>query len=259
MNMVTSLPSPHLLIPRVTQKSPETNHPQGLHMLQKAQIPFSKAPSLYAAQTLPTLNDWQALWSTWDIVTKQMLPRQELTEQPIKLRNACIFYLGHIPTFLDIQLTKMTKLPPTDPASYATIFERGIDPDVDNPEHCHVHSEIPDEWPPVEDITAYQGRVRARLGRLYEEGVEKLPRRVARAIWVGFEHELMHIETLLYMMLQSDRTLPPPHMGIPDFERMAKRAFEARVDNEWFDVPAQEVILGMNDPESGTDNVHFGW
>ncbi|EFY99927.1 DUF323 domain protein [Metarhizium robertsii ARSEF 23] len=231
----------------------------GLHMLQKAQIPFSKAPSLYAAQTLPTLNDWQALWSTWDIVTKQMLPRQELTEQPIKLRNACIFYLGHIPTFLDIQLTKTTKLPPTDPASYATIFERGIDPDVDNPEHCHVHSEIPDEWPPVEDITAYQGRVRARLGRLYEEGVEKLPRRVARAIWVGFEHELMHIETLLYMMLQSDRTLPPPHMGIPDFERMAKRAFEARVDNEWFDVPAQQVILGMNDPESGTDNVHFGW
>ncbi|KAH0598911.1 hypothetical protein MHUMG1_03023 [Metarhizium humberi] len=234
-------------------------HTPSLHMLQKAQIPFSKAPSLYAAQTLPTLNDWQALWSTWDIVTKQMLPRQELTEQPIKLRNACIFYLGHIPTFLDIQLTKTTKLPPTDPASYATIFERGIDPDVDNPEHCHVHSEIPDEWPPVEDITAYQGRVRARLGRLYEEGVEKLPRRVARAIWVGFEHELMHIETLLYMMLQSDRTLPPPHMGIPDFERMAKRAFEARVDNEWFDVPAQQVILGMNDPESGTENVHFGW
>ncbi|KAK9441665.1 DUF323 domain protein [Metarhizium brunneum] len=231
----------------------------GLHMLQKAQIPFSKAPSLYAAQTLPTLNDWEALWSTWDIVTKQMLPRQELTEQPIKLRNACIFYLGHIPTFLDIQLTKTTKLPPTDPASYATIFERGIDPDVDNPEHCHVHSEIPDEWPPVEDITAYQGRVRARLSRLYEEGVEKLPRQVARAIWVGFEHELMHIETLLYMMLQSDRTLPPPHMGIPDFERMAKRAFEARVENEWFDVPAQEVNLGMNDPESGTDNVHFGW
>ncbi|KAG8410100.1 Ergothioneine biosynthesis protein 1 [Metarhizium acridum] len=243
----------------VTQKIAETDHPQGLHMLQKARIPFSKAPSIYAPQTLPTLDDWHAVWSTWDIVTKQMLPRQELTEKPIKLRNACIFYLGHIPTFLDIQLTKTTRLPPTDPASYAAIFERGIDPDVDNPEQCHVHSEIPDEWPSVEDITAYQGRVRARLGKLYEEGVEKLPRQVARAIWIGFEHELMHIETLLYMMLQSDRTLPPPLTGMPDFERMAKRAFEARVDNEWFDVPAQQVILGMNDPESGTDNVHFGW
>ncbi|TWU75844.1 hypothetical protein ED733_005205 [Metarhizium rileyi] len=231
----------------------------GLHMLRKCQFPFSKSPSLYAAQTLPTMQDWQAVWSTWDIVTKQMLPKQELNEKPIKLRNACIFYLGHIPTFLDIQLTKTTKLPLTDPASYAAIFERGIDPDVDNPEQCHVHSEIPDEWPSVEDITIYQGRVRARLGKLYEEGVEKLPRHVARAIWVGFEHELMHIETLLYMMLQSDKTLPPPHMGAPDFERMAKRAFEGRVENEWFDVPAQEIVLGMNDPEDGTENVHFGW
>ena len=228
-------------------------------MLQKAQIPFSKAPSLYAPQTLPSMQDWQSLWATWDIVTKEMLPKQELTEKPIKLRNACIFYLGHIPTFLDIQLTKTTKMAPTDPASYYAIFERGIDPDVDNPQHCHDHSEIPDEWPPVDEIAAYQGRVRARLGKLYEGGVENLPRTVARAIWVAFEHELMHIETLLYMMLQSDRTLAPPHMGVPDFERMAKKAFEGRVENKWFDVPAQDVTLGMNDPEDATDNVHFGW
>jgi hypothetical protein len=236
-----------------------TNILQGLHMLQKAQVPFSKAPSLYAAQTLPSLQDWQALWSTWDIVTRQMLPRQELNEKPIKLRNACIFYLGHIPNFLDIQLTKTTGAPPTEPASYNAIFERGVDPDVDNPEQCHAHSEIPDEWPPVDQIIGYQDRVRARLGKLYHDGIEKLPRHVARAVWVGFEHELMHIETLLYMMLQSDQTLPPPHMGVPNFERMAKKAFEARVENKWFDVPAQEIAIGINDPEGATDNVHFGW
>lgn len=188
-----------------------------------------------------------------------MLPKQELTEKPIKLRNACIFYLGHIPTFLDMQLTKTTGSVATHPASYSAIFERGIDPDVDNPEKCHVHSEIPDEWPHVDDITAYQNRVRARLTKLYERGLEEIPRNVARAIWVGFEHEVMHIETLLYMMLQSDKTLPPPHMGVPNFERMAKKAFESRVVNEWFDVPAQDITIGMNDPEDGTDNVPFGW
>lgn len=228
-------------------------------MLQRATLPFSKAPSLYAANTLPSLSDWQALWSAWDMVTKGMLPKQELTEKPIKLRNACIFYLGHIPTFLDIQLTKTTSLAPTEPASYHAIFERGVDPDVDNPEKCHEHSVIPDEWPPVDDITAYQGRVRARLTSLYEKGVDTMPRDMARAIWVGFEHEVMHIETLLYMMLQSDRTLPPPHMGIPDFERMAKKALEARVPNEWFDVPEQVITVGMNDPEDGKEDVHFGW
>lgn len=231
----------------------------GLHMLRRTDLPFSKAPSLYAATTLPSLSDWQALWSAWDMVTKGMLPKQELNEKPIKLRNACIFYLGHIPTFLDIQLTKTTSCAPTDPASYHAIFERGVDPDVDNPEKCHDHSQIPDNWPPVEEIAAYQGRVRARLTGVYEHGMHALPRKVARGIWVGFEHEVMHLETLLYMMLQSDKTLAPPHTGVPDFERMAKKAFGARVSNEWFDVPGQVIAVGMNDPEDGDEDVHFGW
>ncbi|POR36094.1 Uncharacterized protein TPAR_03712 [Tolypocladium paradoxum] len=230
-------------------------------MLQRAKLPFSKVPALYAAGPLPTMQDWEALWSAWDTVTKGMLPPQELTEKPIKLRNACIFYLGHIPAFLDIQLTRTTRgAAPTPPAAFHAMFERGIDPDVDNPQHCHDHSPVPDEWPPVADIAAYQGRVRERLRRLYADGQEKIPRGVGRAVWVGFEHELMHIETLLYMMLQSDRTLPPPHTARPDFERMASKAYEARVPNEWFDVPEQTITVGMDDPEDGTDaDRHFGW
>ncbi|KAF5672202.1 tRNA-specific adenosine deaminase [Fusarium heterosporum] len=232
----------------------------GLHFLRKSSMPFSLIPSLYAANPLPTVQDWKALWEAWDIVTKDMIADEELQEKPIKLRNACIFYLGHIPTFLDIQLTKTTGQAPTDPATYYSIFERGIDPDVDNPEHCHTHSEIPNEWPPVNEIVAYQDRVRSRLQNLYEHGQDKISRNIGRAIWVGFEHELMHIETLLYMMLQSDKTLPPPHTVRPDFEKMAQQAYEARVPNEWFDVPKQTITLGMNDPEDGTDpSRHYGW
>jgi hypothetical protein len=190
-----------------------------------------------------------------------MLPDQELNDKPIKLRNACIFYLGHIPTFLDIQLTKTTGEAPTDPASYYGIFERGIDPDVDNPEHCHDHSEIPDEWPPFEDILAYEKRVRGRLLALYKNGdQESIPRHIGRAVWIGFEHEVMHLETLLYMMLQSDKTLPPPKLPRPDFEGLAREAMLNRVPNQWFDVPAQTIRIGMNDPEDGSDtDVDFGW
>ena len=229
-------------------------------MLQKSAMPFSLIPSLYAAEPLPAVQDWEALWKAWDVVTQGMLPHEELNEKPIKLRNACIFYLGHIPTFLDIQLTKTTGQAPTDPAYYYSIFERGIDPDVDNPELCHTHSEIPEEWPPVEEITEYQGRVRSRVKAQYRDGANKIPRHIARAIWVGFEHELMHIETLLYMMLQSDKTLPPPHTAQPNFEKMAKQAYEARVPNQWFNVPEQTITLGMDDPEDCTDTSgHFGW
>jgi hypothetical protein len=220
-------------------------------------MPFDTDPSVYAASTVPTLEDWKGLWAAWDIVTKAMIPNEELHEKPIKLRNACIFYLGHIPTFMDIQLTKVSNEPPCEPSYYPRIFERGIDPDVDNPEQCHAHSEIPEEWPPLKEILAYQDQVRAKVQKLTQ--INDLPRRTGRALWVGFEHEIMHLETLLYMLLQSDKTLPPTKV-IPDFEAQAVRAANARVSNEWFQIPEQTITLGLDDPEdnSGPDH-HFGW
>ncbi|KAI1775237.1 C-type lectin protein [Hypoxylon cercidicola] len=232
----------------------------GLHLLTKPNMSFSQGPSEYARSHVPSLDDFDSLWATWDIVTRRMLPNEELLDKPIKLRNACIFYLGHIPTFLDIQLTKTTKNPPTDPAFYYSIFERGIDPDVDNPELCHQHSKIPEEWPPLEDILEYQERVRDRLKSLYSVGLENIPRNIGRAIWVGFEHEIMHLETLLYMMLQSDKTLPPPHMKRPNFEALARDAQVARVSNDWFDIPEQGITIGLDDPDEVRDSAeHFGW
>ena len=56
-------------------------------------------PSKYAGQPVPSLENFQSLWTAWDIVTKTMIPREELSSKPINLRNALIFYLGHIPTF----------------------------------------------------------------------------------------------------------------------------------------------------------------
>ncbi|KAI2621365.1 DUF323 domain protein [Xylaria nigripes] len=233
----------------------------GLHLLIKNPLSFSLNPLQYVQESLPQMNDWRNLWATWDAITRRMLPEDELLNNPIKLRNACIFYLGHIPAFLDIQLNKTTKEDPTPPSYYHSIFERGIDPDVDNPENCHAHSEIPDEWPKLDEILAYQGRVRARLNSLYDRvGAQGFPREVARAIWVGFEHEVMHMETLLYILLQSDKTLPPPEIPAPHFRTLARDAKLSRVENKWFDIPEQDINIGLDDPEDDLDlNGHFGW
>jgi hypothetical protein len=189
-----------------------------------------------------------------------MIPEDELLNKPIKLRNACIFYLGHIPTFLDLQLNKATKQPLSEPSYYPKIFERGIDPDVDNPNHCHDHSEIPEEWPLLKEILDYQRQVRAKVESLYDNKCCKLPRNIGRSLWIGFEHEIMHLETLLYMLLQSDRTLPPPRTIRPDFEKDAEMAAKESVPNKWFTIPEQYIVIGMDDPEdnSGPDH-HFGW
>ena len=68
----------------------------------------------------------------------------------------------------------------------------------------------------------------------------------------------MHLETLLYMLLQSDQAKPPG--AIPDFKHLAEQAQVAEVPNEWIKVPASALEIGMNDPENdeGPDR-YFGW
>lgn len=189
-----------------------------------------------------------------------MVPREDLLSQPIKLRNAVIFYLGHIPTFLDIHLGRATDGKPTEPASYRRIFERGVDPDVENPEHCHDHSEIPDTWPPLEEVLRFQTSVRKRTEALYERRAAYNDSRVSRALWLAFEHEAMHLETLLYMLIQSERVLPPPGTVRPAFEALALRSKKLTVENEWFTVPESVVEIGLDDPDDGIDTKgYFGW
>ncbi|THC90549.1 hypothetical protein EYZ11_009990 [Aspergillus tanneri] len=223
-----------------------------IHLLSSAAFSFPLSRAQYAAHPIPSLQEFQSLWAAWDITTKAMVPREELLSKPIKLRNALIFYLGHIPTFMGGN--------PTHPKSYQLIFERGIDPDVDNPEKCHAHSEIPAEWPALSDILDYQERVRNRVKFILEmEGLDN-NRLMAEALWIGFEHEAMHLETFLYMLLQSDKTLPPPAVQRPDFERIFHDARKHAKPNEWFTIPAQTMTIGLEDQDDGSlPQATFGW
>ena len=160
-----------------------------IYMLTVPSFAYPLIPTEYAAKPVPRLQEFEQLWAAWDLVTKRMIPNEDLLSKPIKLRNCCLFYLGHIPTFLDIHLARATDGNLTEPASYRQIFERGIDPDVDNPELCHAHSEIPDSWPPAGEVLAYQESVRRRTRKLYKLKVPEMDRKLGRALWLGFEHE----------------------------------------------------------------------
>ena len=100
-----------------------------------------------------------------------MIPEYMQFQKPIDLRHICLFYLGHIPTFLDIHLTRLLEEPHTDPQEFKDIFEvrsassivlhfflyvtdfpksqRGIDPNVDDPSKCHVSS-FETRFPPAD-------------------------------------------------------------------------------------------------------------
>jgi len=163
-------------------------------------------------------------------------------------------------TVVDIHMTRASNGKPTEPKSYRQIFERGIDPDVEDPEQCHSHSEIPDEWPPLDDILDYQERVRGRARSLIQDGAAVKDRTVGEALWIGFEHEAMHLETFLYMLLQSDRTLPPIGADPPDFAHMSWMAKKNKKPNSWFHIPQQTLMVGLDDPnDKAMPKESFGW
>lgn len=227
---------------------------QDLYSLYLTTVPSAYLPANHVdLKALPTLEEWSELWKLWDSITLEMVPRTMLDSKPIDLRNPCIFYVGHIPTFLDIHLSRVGNGRYTN-KGYTQIFERGIDPDVDDPTQCHAHSKLPDSWPDLTEMLEFRDNVRQRLREVYTSGAIS-DRRVARAIFTVYEHEAMHIETFLYMHLQADWTLPPPHANPPFPERDVAELAPA----PWIDMPAATFEVGMNDVEGSVEGDFFGW
>ena len=85
-----------------------------------------------------------------------------------------------------------------------------------------------------------------------------------------YEHEAMHAETLLYMLLQSPTTLPPPGFAPPDFAHLAtlwdaQHARDLASTSSTVTFGPMEIELGHHDLESEdaqaweVDAHEFGW
>ncbi|KAI8987006.1 hypothetical protein BDB01DRAFT_842446 [Pilobolus umbonatus] len=179
---------------------------------------------------LPTTQEWNELWTLWDLVTQTMIDsRTMIYKSPIVLRHPFIFYLGHISAFIDtlFSIYKIDEglgyIGQTEPSSYSNIFEWDTD-----------HSEITsfsNNWPLLSSVLVYQTNVRKRLmsfvafwesGRIFTQKSllykSRERKRHARIIWMCFEHAAMQIETILYMLTQSSSTLPPKGISIPSWK-----------------------------------------
>lgn len=188
------------------------------------------------------------------------MPPEALQTKPIDLRHDLVFCLGHIPTFSDIQISRATQTKGTEPTYFWNIFERGIDPDVDDPNQCHSHSEVPDEWPCLQDILQHRNQVRSRIRGLLNSKEAVNDPKTSRALWIGFEHEAMHLETFIYMLVQSDDITSTRTIPDPNFEEMAKLAAQQSRAAKWYEIPAQTVSIGMNKPPlDKIPSVTYGW
>jgi formylglycine-generating enzyme required for sulfatase activity len=147
------------------------------------------------------------------------------------------------------------------------IFERGIDPDVDDPSKIHSHSEVPtseSDWPTCAEVLAFRDRVRARVRGIYDDieaGTTAFSRHVGRVLFMTFEHEAMHAETLLYMLIQSPLTRAPTSVATPQWDALARRWAQEKKDNKVLFISGGTIAMGHNDLEAEDDTFpgQHGW
>jgi ergothioneine biosynthesis protein EgtB len=184
-------------------------------------------------------------WSRSDQIFG-LLEEGALYEQPIALRHPLIFYLGHLPAFAWNQVCRGVLERPSFRPEFDSLFERGIDP-------MGVDSYVsPTEWPRVEEVIEYRDRVRAELLDAIEPvvqcaGSDPLADH-GRIFEVAIEHELMHQETLQYILQQ----LPFDHKRRP--EPMPPYRFDGAASSAIVNVGGGRVVVGAD-----FDRTPFGW
>ncbi len=189
----------------------------------------------------------EAAWRRSDRIFDLLAP-EALYERPIALRQPFLFYVGHLPAFGFNQVIAGLLGRTSPHAELDQLFARGIDPvgvdryEPDRPEH----------WPTLAQTLGYRDHVRAVLRDAIAEVAGMAGRDVladhGRVLHLVIEHELMHHETLLYMVQQLDRRLVrrPPFVPSPRFDGGVAPARVA--------VPGGRVRLGAD-----FDRVPFGW
>jgi iron(II)-dependent oxidoreductase len=169
-------------------------------------------------------------------------------ERPIALRNPIVFYEGHLPGFAVNTLVKLALKRNGIDARLETLFARGIDPE----DEAAVRSPT-DVWPTRGEVQAFAAACDAlveetlRTATLEDDAVPQL--RDGEAVLTILEHELMHQETLLYML----HALPYEMKVGLTREPPLTLALSPEGRGDWVRVPAGRATLGL------PRGAQFGW
>ncbi|HYC59854.1 MAG TPA: SUMF1/EgtB/PvdO family nonheme iron enzyme [Thermoanaerobaculia bacterium] len=166
-----------------------------------------------------------------------LFPPEAYYARPIALRNPVVFYEGHLPGFCVNTLVKLTLKREGVDERLETLFARGIDPE----DETAVKSPG-DVWPSREEVQAFAAACDAKVEDALRTGALEGN---SEAVFTIFEHELMHQETLMYMLHASGAT------GSQPVETGGQRAESPSLQ---IAIPAGKATLGATRDRFGWDN-----
>ncbi|CAN8068686.1 unnamed protein product [Agarophyton chilense] len=152
-------------------------------------------PSVNAGFTIQTRKDLEYVWDVDDLLFQTLREEDLLYTRPIALRHPFVFYALHLPAFA-VRLINLAKPGLISKHEFDELYARGIDPPADE---CSPHIELP--YPSWKGIQEYKSR--CRNGVLNTLNLEAHSPDLLHALRLVVEHDLMHHETLRYMMCQT--------------------------------------------------------
>jgi len=188
------------------------------------------------ARSTPLVTDLHEARSRTDFLFNLLTP-SAWYERPIGERHRMVFYLGHLEAFDWNMVARRALGKPSFHPEFDRLFEFGIDPAEGN-----LPADTPADWPPLDEVHAYNARVRAELDSMIVQANGQIVR-------VAIEHRWMHAETLAYLLHNMPRELkrPPATRSAADFHSTPVHPTMIRI-------PAGEVTLGQSPAEFGWDN-----
>lgn len=162
-------------------------------------------------------------------------------------RHPMIFYYGHTAIFYVNKLVASGALKERINPHFEQLFAVGVD------EMTWDASSDSLAWPALDDVREYRQKVRT----LVDEMIMSLPMTLPItqsdplwAIWMGIEHERIHIETSSVLHRQMPLEFIAPHDDFPICPMQGDA-----LENALIDFPASEVVMGKGSEDQGL----YGW
>jgi formylglycine-generating enzyme required for sulfatase activity len=165
----------------------------------------------------------------------EIIKPEALYSRPVPERHRLIFYLGHLEAFDWNQICRQALDLPSFHPEFDKLFEFGIDPPVGK-----VAEDAPSDWPDVEQVRAYNSRVRT----IIDDVLERAPQQI---LHVALEHRLMHAETLAYLSHNVPYEQKIPQRPNPAYSTRPTPA-------NMLAIPGGVATLGQKLGEFGWDN-----